>query len=94
MSLIHGEIEKVKLRPHIGFSISVRATTPQEYRVAKKMDKVELSEVLLDLSTAADSSAGSIVLKKADHFTQLPHNELTVFPSLLLEKSILSKRNH
>ena len=55
MSLIHGKIEKVKLRPHIGFSISVRATTPQKYRVAKKMDKVELSEVLLDLSTAADS---------------------------------------
>ncbi|MEH2210642.1 hypothetical protein [Nostoc sp.] len=39
MSLIHGEIEKVKLRPHIGFSISVRATTPQEYRVVKKWIK-------------------------------------------------------
>ncbi|MEH2370977.1 hypothetical protein [Nostoc sp.] len=54
MSLIHGEIEKVKLRPHIGFSISDRATTPQEYRVMKKMDKVDLSEALLDLSTPAD----------------------------------------
>ncbi|MEH2078643.1 MAG: hypothetical protein V7K89_01090 [Nostoc sp.] len=54
MSLIHGEIEKVKLRLHTGFSLSVRATTPQGYRVAKKMDKVKLSEALLDLSTVAD----------------------------------------
>ncbi|MEH2258698.1 hypothetical protein [Nostoc sp.] len=46
MSLIHGKFEKVKLRPHIGFSISDC--------VAKKMDKVKLSESLLDLSTAAD----------------------------------------
>ncbi|WP_257235865.1 hypothetical protein [Nostoc sp. 'Peltigera malacea cyanobiont' DB3992] len=40
MSLIHGEIEKLKLRPHIGFSISDR--------VAKKMDKVDLNLIYVE----------------------------------------------
>ncbi|MEH1792771.1 hypothetical protein [Nostoc sp.] len=41
-SQIINEFKKVKLPFHKGFSLGVRATTPQEYRVAIKMDKVEL----------------------------------------------------
>ncbi|MEH1791540.1 MULTISPECIES: hypothetical protein [unclassified Nostoc] len=38
MSQIMDEVKKVKLLSHKGFSLGVRATTPQEYRVAKPMD--------------------------------------------------------
>ncbi|MBE8969586.1 hypothetical protein IQ277_26200 [Nostocales cyanobacterium LEGE 12452] len=46
-SQIIDEVKKVKLLPYKGFSLSVRATTPQEYCVAKKMDKVELRAIAL-----------------------------------------------
>ncbi|WP_335044825.1 hypothetical protein [Nostoc sp.] len=39
-SQIIDEVKKVKLMSHKGFSLSDRATTPQEYRVGKKWIKL------------------------------------------------------
>ena len=45
-------------------------------------------------SSRGDYDVPHVISKRYNHFTQLLRNELTAFPSLLLEKSILSKKNH
>ncbi|MEH2463255.1 hypothetical protein [Nostoc sp.] len=57
-SEIINEVKKVKLLSHKGFSLSVRATTPQEYRVAKKI------ELTHKLGSNVDALAQPLVEKR------------------------------
>ncbi|MEH2069418.1 MAG: hypothetical protein V7K47_14860 [Nostoc sp.] len=52
-----------------------------------------LEQVAAQVDMIESSRFSRLVAQPSINFTQLPHSELTAFPSPLLEKSTLSKRN-